>query len=119
MMIQEFISRANAQGQSVEHIKDVITLLDSHQMDLHLSGKCICCQEMDTTVLGIWDVDYSDEDGPHGTCVGYAHQLFCDGCVDHLDADTLRRYGFISDATYNKLCNPTDDTTDDDDDLPF
>ena len=115
MTTQEFIDKAMAQQQTLQHIN--ISALTPDDMTLHLEGKCICCCG-DTPIHPVEEAVDGD-DHCYMMIIGYGVDLFCDGCVDHLDAGVLHRYGVISDDTYNKLCNPTDDTTDDDDDLPF
>lgn len=109
MTVSELINKANANGMYVKQSFKVLSKLDEHQQELFLAGKCICCQEGQAPAEGIWDYDYSDEDGMHGTCIGYEQGLFCEGCEMTLPAEVLLDHEVISQAEYDNLCNPFDD----------
>lgn len=113
MNAKEFKLRADAQSQDVSQIN--VDACDANQLQLHLDGNCICCGG-NSPAESIYDFDYSDEGGMHGTCVGYAVHIFCDGCEMHLPAEVLLKYGAISQYAYNRLMGIE---TDEDDDLPF
>lgn len=113
MTVKQFINKAAAQKQDISHIN--VHALAPEQMQMHLNGDCICCGNQ-APAEGIWEYDYSDRGGMHGTCVGYEQDLFCEGCVDNISADALLRYGAISQYKYNELMGIANDI---DDDLPF
>jgi hypothetical protein len=109
MLVSDFIKKANAQGMSMEHLSfTVLTKLDDHQKELYLAGKCICCQETESRAEAIWDMDCDEEGRVFGTCVAYAQELFCDGCVDNMPAEALLEYGLISQTKFDLLCTADD-----------
>lgn len=110
MTVSELINKANANGMHVKQSFKVLSKLDEHQQQLFLDGNCICC-EGQAPAEGIWDFDYSDEGGMHGTCVGYEQELFCEGCEMHLPAEVLLDHEVISQASYDELCDPFDNYT--------
>ena len=126
MTVSELINKANANGMHVKQSFKVLSKLDEHQQQLFLDGKCICCQEGQARAEGIWDYDYSEEGRMFGTCVGYEQELFCEGCEMYLPAEVLLDHEVISQASYDELCNDSDEVVEyrkglngDVDDLPF
>ena len=116
MLISEFINKAAEQGQSLDHIN--ITKLGNDDMLRHLDAKCICCGS-DVEVYPIEEVEQG-EDYVCWNTVGWRAELFCDGCIDHLDADVLSYYDVITDEEYDRLCNPFEEANRRCiDDLPF
>jgi hypothetical protein len=125
MTVQELINKANADGMHVKQSFKVLSKLDEQQQEHFIAGNCICCGSQ-APAEGIWDYDHSEDGQMFGTCVGYEQELFCEGCKMHLPAEVLLDHEVISQAKFDELCNPSDDTVEHrkglnggDDDLPF
>ena len=108
MLVSEFINKAAEQQQYISHID--VTVLSPLQRQLHLDAKCICC-EGHTPVHSVEDIEHYDDHVKYVT-IGWAADLLCPLCMDHLPVEILREYGVISQSEYDLIANPFDD-------LPF
>lgn len=112
MTTQEFISKAMSNKQTLQHIN--INALKPAEMELHLDAKCVCCGG-DVEIMPVEECnDYGDH--IHMDVTGWGCDVFCDGCLDHLPADILHKYGVISNDEYHSLISCDVKGSDD---LPF
>jgi len=101
MMTSEFINKAMANKQTLQHIN--ISALKPAEMELHLDAKCVCCGG-DVEIMPVEECnDYGDH--IHMDVIGWACDLFCDGCSDHIPVDVLYKYGAISKEECDMILN--------------